>query len=281
MNRPPITAKRVLIGLTLALVILSQLPVRAATWISYLPHSFVSLISQPAVLLTRASTTLRPPRDDTDEVIDDKDLKHKYAEALAYIDNLEQQIIELRNLSESLTKIDQLLQLEDIQMAGASVIGFNGDKENPILTINIGSDDEVRDGLAVVWGANLVGEVVSTSAKTSDVKLITAADTGFQVRFAGQSPDGSTNTLTGYLEVGKDGRSFYTEAFSVDDPVNVGDLVFLADDTWQSRAKGFIVGAVEVAEPHPDRPYLNKLVVVRPMMDLAHLPRVVVLVPRN
>lgn len=290
MNRPPITAKRVLIALTVLLLILSQLPQGAATTISYIPRSFVALISKPAVLLTRMSTTLRPTRDDTAEALsvdelvekypDIQNLVNKYADALAYKDNLEQQIIELRNISESLTQIDALLNIEDIRLAGAGVIGFNGDLENPILTIGIGSDSGVRDGLAVVWGASLVGKVVSTSAKSADVQLITAADTKLQVRIARYTSDGPTTPLPAYIQLDDDGRSFYTEEFSVDAPVAVGDMVHLADDSWQFRARGFIVGVVsEVGKS--DRPLLNSRVVIRPMLSLASLPRVVVLVPRD
>lgn len=280
MNRPPINAKRVLIALTALLFIFSQLPVGAATAISSIPRSFVSLISKPAALLTRVSTTLRPPRDDTNEVIAGDNLADKYARALVYIDNLEQEVLELRNVSESLAQIDALMDLEDISLAGASVLGFNGNVKNPILTISIGSDSGVRDGLAVVWGASLVGEVVNTYASTADVQLVTAARSTLQVRIAKHTPDGPTTPLPAFIEIAEDGRSFFTEEFSVDAPVAVGDLVHLADDSWQFRARGFIVGVVtEVGKS--DRPLLNTRVVIRPMLSLSSLPRVVVLVPRD
>ncbi len=280
MNRPPITAKRVLVALTMLLLISSQLPAGTATTISHLPRSFVKLISKPAALLIRVSTTLRPPRDDTRDIIGDDDLAGQLAHARVYIDNLEQEVLELRNVSESLAQIDALMDLEDISLAGASVLGFNGDLENPILTISIGSDSGVRDGLAVVWGASLVGQVVSTSAKTADVQLITAAGTRLQVRIARHTPDGPTTPQPAYIELDEDGRSFFTEEFSVDATVAVGDMVHLADDSWQFRARGFIVGVVsEVGKS--DRPLLNSRVVIRPMLSLSSLPRVVVLVPRD
>ncbi len=280
MNRPPINAKRVLIALTALLFIFSQLPVGAATAISSIPRSFIALISKPAALLTRVSTTLRPPRDDTNEVIAGDNLADKYARALVYIDNLEQEVLELRNVSESLAQIDALMDLEDISLAGASVLGFNGNIKNPILTISIGTDAGVRDGLAVVWGASLVGEVVKTYASTADVQLVTAARSTLQVRIAKHTPDGPTAPLPAFIEIAEDGRSFFTEEFSVDAPVAVGDLVHLADDSWQFRARGFIVGVVtEVGKS--DRPLLNSRVVIRPMLSLSSLPRVVVLVPRD
>ena len=234
----------------------------------------------PASLLTRTSTTLRPPRDETSDVIGNDDLAGQLAQARVYIDNLEQEILELRNVSESLAQIDALLDLEDINLTGASVQGFNGNLKNPILTIGIDPDSGVCDGLAVVWGASLVGRVVSTSANTADVQLITHAGTKLQVRIARHTPDGPTTPLTAFIEIDDDGRSFFTEEFSVDSPVAVGDLVHLADDSWPFRARGFIVGVVtEVGKS--DRPLLNSRVVIRPMLSLASLPRVVVLVPRD
>ena len=269
-----------MIVLTILLLISSQLPTRATATISYLPRSFIALISKPAVLLQRLSTTLRPPHDQTDNVFASDDLARQLAQAYVYIDNLEQEVQELRQLSESLTQIDALLGHEDIRLAGASVLGFNGNKKNPVITIGIGSDDGVRDGLAVVWGANLVGKVVNTSAKTADVKLITAAGTHLQVRIVKQTPDGPGAVMPAYIEMSNDGQSFVTEEFPVDSPIAVGDVAHLADDSWQFRSRGFIVGVVtEVGKS--DRPLLNSRVVIKPLLSLATLPRVVVLVPRD
>ncbi len=280
MNRPPITAKRVMIVAVVLLLVASQLPAGAATSISYLPRSFVALLSKPAVLLQRMSTTLRPPRDETSELFASDDLADQLAQAYVYIDNLEQEVLELRRLSESLAQIDALLDLEDIKLAGASVLGFNGDRENPIITIGVGSDDGVRDGLAVVWGASLVGKVVSTSAKTADVRLITAAGTHLQVRIVKHTPDGPGAAMPAYITLEQGGGAFVTEEFSVDSPVAVGDVVHLADDSWQFRARGFIVGVVtEVGKS--DRPLLNSRVEIKPTLSLSSLPRVVVLVPRD
>ena len=278
MNRPPITPRRVLIALAVLLLIASQLPTRAATALSYLPHSFVSLVSKPAAMLQRMSTTLRPPRAQSPDFAAGGDLAEQLAQAKVYIDNLEQEVIELRHVSESLAQIDALLDLGGIKLVGANVLGFNGDLKNPILTIGVGSNDGLRDGLAVVWGAGLVGKVVATSASTDDVQLITAAGTKLQVRITKPNTDAGSAPLRAFIEVADDGRSFVTEEFAVDDPVAVGDLVHLADDSWQFRARGFLVGVVtEVGES--DRPLLNSRVVIRPTLPLASLTRVAVLVP--
>ncbi len=276
MNRPPITPKRVLIALAVMLLISSQLPSTAATTLSYIPHSFVSLISQPAALLIRLSTTLRPPRAQNPDFAVGGDLAEQLAQAKVYIDNLEQEVIELRQVSQSLAQIDALLDLGGIKLVGANVLGFNGDLENPILTIGVGSNDGLREGLAVVWGAGLVGKVVATSGNTADVQLITAADTKLQVRVA--KPNATTTPLPAFIEVADDGRSFFTEEFAIDDPVQAGDIVHLADNSWQFRANGFLVGVVtEVGES--ERPLLNSRVVIHPTQSLASLTRVAVLVP--
>lgn len=277
MNRPPINAKRVLIALTVLLLISSQLPIGAATVISSLPRAFIRLVCMPAVLLTRASTTLRPPRDDTPRYFASNE--QKLADAEVLIRRLELEIEELRNVSESLAQIDALLGIEKINPTPANVLGFNGNLKNPILTIGIGSDSGVRDDLAVVWGASLVGQVVSTSARTADVKLTTAHET-LQVRISKHTADGPSTPLPAIIQIAEDGRSFFTEEFSVDAPIAVGDLVHLYDTSWQARARGFIVGVVsEVGKS--DRPLLNSRVVIRPMLSLSSLPRVVVLVPRD
>ncbi len=276
MNRPPITPKRLMIAIAILLLISSQLPTRAATALSYVPRSFVSLISKPAAMLHRMSTTLRPSRAQPLDFTGD--LAQQLAQARVYIDNLEQEVIELRSVSESLAQIDALLDLGGIRLVGANVLGFNGDLENPIITIGVGSNAKLREGLAVVWGAGLVGKVVSTSANTADVQLITAAGTQLQVRITKPSTTGAAAPLPAFIQVASDGRSFFTEEFSVNDPVQVGDLVHLADDSWQFRSRGFIVGIVaEVGDS--DRPLLNSRIVIRPAQPLPSLTRVAVLVP--
>lgn len=279
MNRPPITPKRVLITVAVLLLLSSQLPTGAATTIASIPHSFVSFVTKPAAILQRMSATLRPARADAPDFTPGGDQAEQLAQAKVYIETLEQEILELRDVSQSLAQIDALLDLGGIRLIGANVLGFNGDLENPILTIGVGESDGLREGLAVVWGAGLVGRVVTTSQRTADVQLVTAAGTNLQVRIAKPIRDGVSEPLPAFIHVDDDGRSFYTEDFAVDAPVEVGDLVHLADDSWQFRARGFIVGVVTEAGDHPDRPYLNKYVVIRPTLPLPSLTRVAVLVP--
>jgi cell shape-determining protein MreC len=278
MNRPPITPRRILIAASLLLLISSQLPTSVATAIAHVPHSFVSFISKPSVMLQRMSTTLRPSRENTPDFAPAGDLAEQLAQAKVYIDNLEQEVIELRNVSQSLAQIDALLDLGGIRLVGANVLGFNGDLNNPILTIGVGTNAGLREKLAVVWGAGLVGRIVSVSANTADVQLITAAETKLQVRISKPNLEAGAPPVLAFIEIADDGRSFFTEEFSVNDPVQKGDLVHLADDSWQFRAHGFLVGVVtDVAKS--DDPLLISHVVIRPTQFLPSLTRVAVLVP--
>ena len=279
MNRPPINAKRVMIAATVLLLLASQLPAWLAVKLSYLPRSFVAFITQPASLLQSLSTTIRSGDEHTPDFSAGGDLTKQLIEARVYIDNLEQDIARLRNLSDNLAIINALVDTEDISFVGAKVVGFNGDRKNPILTINIGSDSGVRDGLTVVWGADLVGKVVSTSVSTADVQLITAAGSKMQVRITRPVVDPTVVPVPAYIELADDGRTFYTDEFALDSPVQVGDLALLADESWQFRARGFIVGTVVQVGPHPDRPLLNQRVVIRPNRPLASVYGVIVLVP--
>lgn len=280
MNRPPINAKRVMIAATVLLLLASQLPAWLAVKLSYLPRSFVAFITQPATLLQGFSTTVRPGEEHTPDFSPGGDLTQQLIDARVYISNLEQDIARLRNLSDNLAIINALVDTEDISFVGAKVIGFNGNRTNPILTINIGSDPHgVRDGLAVVWGADLLGKVVSTSVSTADVQLITAADTKMQVRITRPVLDPTVVPVPAYIELADDGRTFFTDEFPLDSPVKEGDLALLADESWQFRARGFIVGTVVQVGPHPDRPLLNQRVVIRPNRPLASVYGVIVLVP--
>lgn len=279
MNRPPINAKRVMIAATVLLLLASQLPAWLAVKVSFLPHAFIGFITKPATVLQGFSTSIRSGDERTPDFSAGGDLTKQLVDARVYIDNLEQDIARLRNLSDNLAIINALVDTEDISFVGAKVIGFNGNRKNPILTINIGSNNGVRDGLAVVWGADLVGKVVSTSVSTADVQLITAAGTKMQVRITRPLIDPTVVPVPAYIELSDDGRTFYTDEFPLDSPVKVGDLALLADDSWQFRARGFIVGTVVEVGPHPDRPLLNQRVVIRPNRPLASVYGVIVLVP--
>ncbi|MEZ6190871.1 MAG: rod shape-determining protein MreC [Phycisphaerales bacterium] len=286
MNRPPINAKRVMIAATVLLLLASQLPAWLAVKLSYLPHAFIEFIATPATFLHGFSTSIRSTDKRYTKFSEELSLEEqlslalqKLDEAKVYNDYLEQDIARLRNVSDNLALISALVDTEDISFVGAKVIGFNGNRKNPILTINIGSNDFVRDGLAVVWGADLVGKVVSTSVSTADVQLITAADTKLQVRITRPVIDPTVVPVPAYIQLSDDGRTFYTDEFPLDSPVQVGDLALLADESWQFRARGFIVGTVTEVGPHPDRPLLNQRVVIRPNRPLASVYGVIVLVP--
>lgn len=279
MNRPPITPRRLLFAFAVLLLISSQLPAPVATFVSHVPRSFVALLISPStVMLRRLSVTLRPSRQNRSDSADAGDLAEQLAQARAYIDNLEQEVRELRSVNESLDQTRRFLDLGDIRMVGGNVTAFNGDRNNPVITIDLGTDDGVRKGLAVVWRASLVGEVVQASARTADVRLIIATGMKLQVRINKPNAVGAV-PLPAFIELADDGRTFFTDEFALDAPVQVGDLVHLADDRWQFRARGFIVGQVIKAEPHPDRPLLNKRVQIQPTLPLTSLTRATVLVP--
>jgi len=279
MNRPPITPKKLLAATTVVLLILSQLPTGVATAMSGIPRSVVALLTKPSALLIGLSNKLRPDRAEHPDFSAGGDMADQLLQAKAYASNLEQEVAELRRINQSLGQIQALLDLGDISAVGGNVIAFNGRRENPVLTIGIGSNDGVREGLAVVWGASLVGRVIRAASSTSDVQLITAANTKLQVRLARPTDHEPSTPLPAYLQLANDGRSFFTDEFPLDAPVQVGDLAHLADDSWQFRARGFIVGRVVEAKPHPDRPLLNMRVVIRPDRSLASVSHVAVLVP--
>ena len=71
----------------------------------------------------------------------------------------------LLNISESLT---------DFSIVNATVINRNSAYWNQELTINKGSNDGIKEGMAVIDGSGLVGRVVKTSLSTSTIKLITS-----------------------------------------------------------------------------------------------------------
>ena len=229
-----------------------------------------ALLTPVNVVLHGLSTTLRPGRE---QHVDDAPIED-YELALQYIRKLE---VERDDLAERLARLTES-QVEGVRQIEARVTAFLGDADNPMLAIDRGENRGVKNNLAVVYGANLVGTVAEAGNLTADVALTTAPGTNMEVRVMPAEPVAAREVRERLIKA-DDGDLFYMDVAATA-PVQVGDLAHLSEiGVWPPEAAGFIVGQVIEAQDHPKDPLKLKRWIVRPMVDLKRLKRVSVLAP--
>ena len=91
----------------------------------------------------------------------------------------EDRCLELQEEVNDLKKVLELNNsLSDFKEVSATVINRNANYWNNELTINKGSKDNIKEGMAVVDGNGLIGRIEHVSVTTSVVKLITNYSNG-------------------------------------------------------------------------------------------------------
>lgn len=138
------------------------------------------------------------------------------------IDSLEAENIELRR---QLTKLKEELQIEytlnDYDYLNATIINRNIANWYNSVTIDKGSYNGITEDMIVVNNYGLIGKVISTTAFTSEVRLITSSDTANKISITISDGKNKINGLiknfnynTGYLEVeGISNTEYVTEGF--------------------------------------------------------------------
>ena len=116
--------------------------------------------------------------DDYNEL---KDIREKYQELLPEVDRIDSLMtenIELRKQLESMKEeLDIDYIINDYEFLNATVISRNISYWYNTITIDKGTYNGVEVDMVVVNSDGLIGKVVSTTAFTSDVKLLTTSDT--------------------------------------------------------------------------------------------------------
>ena len=295
MNRRVFTHRRVLTGVVVLLVVMSQLPGPAARWMSNKPrHIVASLLNPVTQPLWQLSSSVRRPVDlDVDLPILKltpllppdiaQQLRQTQLQDMQYMRQLEMELDEARRTIAQLRQIKQHLKLEDARFADAAVTMASVDPTVSTLTINRGTRDHMglRIGLVVAAGFDLVGRLSNVGPASSTARVITGPRTLLTVRIVAPV-SGPPNRQVFPVQLQSDPATglFYAQVDG-DAPIQLEDIAHLDDRNWPSESRGLIVGKVIKVEPHPDDPVLRRRVIVQPIRSLRHLTRVLVLVPGN
>lgn len=147
----------------------------------------------------------------------------------------------LSNAEEYQKEAERLQGLLDMKQASgvtgpvAHIIGRSANAWDQSITIDLGSDDGVQSGMTILGSTGVIGQVSSTTAKTSTVRLLTDANSGAAVMIQSSRKTGIVRgSITGVL---------YLEDLDEGVIPEVGDVI-VTSGLGGSYQRGLIVGAV-------------------------------------
>lgn len=172
---------------------------------------------------------------------------------------------ELQQENERLRKLISFSAQRDEKMVTAQVIGVDATSWFRSITIDRGSSDLIREGMAVVSAYGVVGRVVTCTPHSSRVLLLVDASSKLSTLIE--------RTRARAICRG-DGDSMNLDYLPLTDDVQVGDLL-VTSGLGGGFPKGLIVGAVSRVDK---RGYgMFQTVKVEPAVDFEHLEEVLVI----
>ena len=152
------------------------------------------------------------------------------------------------------------------RMVAARIIGVDATSWFRSITIDRGSSEQIREGMAVVSAYGVVGRIVTTTPHSSRVLLVVDAASKISTLIE--------RTRARAICRG-DGDGMSLDYLPLDDDVQVGDLL-VSSGLGGSFPKGLIVGAITSVDK---RGYdMFQTVKVEPAVDFEHLEEVLVII---
>jgi len=186
------------------------------------------------------------------------------------IERLESEIIQLNEYKMENQRLTGLLNYEQVMaqkfnLLTASVISRDSGKWFGTVTLNRGLKDGVKENMTVLTPEGLVGRVVSISASTCEVLLITDPNSGVSSLVQ--------DTRTPGIVEGVDGRTVIARMIHIpnNDPVEVGQAV-VTSGLGSIFPKGIPVGEIAGIRNEPSGLFLSAE--IRPFANLNNLEEV-------
>ena len=187
------------------------------------------------------------------------ELEARIAELEAQIALDEEYVLECQRLQAMLSMVN----MYDIQGTAARVIARDSEPYSKVITAAAGTNAGVAIGDTVIGSYGVVGQVISVSANSCDIRLVSDQDSGIAVMIQYNRREG---IVKGSLE-----GLMYLEDVDSTVLVQVGD-VLVTSGLGGSYVRGLIVGQViKVTESVGDA---SRLIVVTPQDDLDSITEV-------
>lgn len=206
-----------------------------------------------------------------------------YPTTVSKVDQSESYLIQ-KNVNESLEKEIQELKdvldlnqtLTEYSVENATVISRNKSYWFNTLTIDKGKTSGIKEGMAVITKAGLVGKVSKVYSSTSEIKLITSIDANFKVSVGIKVDDKDTYAiLNGY-----DSKNGLLKVVGVDKSLNIEkDTQVVTSGLGDLFPRGIYVGTVEIQEN--DKYDLSKTIYLKTAQDFNNIHYVSILKEHN
>ena len=154
----------------------------------------------------------------------------------------------LREVEHQVQRLSQLLGgAEEAKLTGvvADVVGYDPSNWIKAITVNRGTADGVRQGMAVIQGNYLVGKVIAVGRRTAQVLLLLDPTCGVDAMI-------QSSRVRGVVE--GNGSSALLQYVSPNDSVNVGDRV-VSSGIDGVFPKGLVIGVVSNVRANQGRQF--------------------------
>lgn len=280
MRRRLLTSKHWLFLAFMLMLAASLAPQSLAAHLWTMPrHVLLLALSPLETPLHQVSDEIRAPLNPKPDLGPAMELENNYMDLLSYNAKLKQELREANEFVVQLAQIRNLRKASETLLPARVTLSTQG-LEIRSLTLGVGSTDDVRQGMVVAAGYNLVGRIASVGTHTSTVRMINSPGTFLAVTIVPPVNDNTPRQTVAHLEVAEDGMTFFARG-DINDPVKKGDLAFLADDRWPTGAQGLIIGQVTAIDPDEKTPLLRTRITLTPLKALMHLGQVLVIQPQT
>ncbi|MBT4761307.1 MAG: rod shape-determining protein MreC [Bdellovibrionaceae bacterium] len=179
-------------------------------------------------------------------------------------------VTELKMENQRLSKLLNFKQQSELKLLAAKIIGKDLLSSHSSLSINMGSRNSIKPGMAVITHAGTVGYILETESFTSRILLLTD-------RYAAIDAIIQRSRARGII-VGNKGLSCLLNYMKRDDDIVEGDLV-VTSGLDKIFPKGFPVGRVK--KTTKTQYGMNQTVEVEPIVNPFNLEEVFVILNTN
>lgn len=181
---------------------------------------------------------------------------------------LSQMVVELEEYRQEANRLESLIGLHDaygFTSVAARVTGYSSDSYNRIITIDVGSASGVTEGLPVMGTTGVVGQVISVSTYSSQVRLLNDAQSGVAVMLQSSRSEG---ILSGSVE-----GVLYLEGVDEGVEVTEGEAV-ITSGLGGGYFRGLVIGTVSKVEQRQDD--ATRTIVITPNASFDNISEVLV-----
>ncbi|MDD3520592.1 MAG: rod shape-determining protein MreC [Actinomycetota bacterium] len=191
-----------------------------------------------------------------------KELEQENAELLGnYSEN-----INLRIENDSLRSLLEIKQRENYKTVAAKVIGYNTDKWQSEIILNVGKNEGVLEGMCVINEKGLVGMVILSASNSCNVRLLNDPQTSLGARIL------SSRSL-GMIQGSKNNTILFNY-ISKSDIVYTGDILITAE-FGKYIPDEILIGAIKKVNISDNNPYQE--IEVETFVDMRKIENVLVI----